>query len=213
MAPGNASLSPHTQRPQQGRLRVKPDLHVITNVKFAMRHRYIQIWICHWVAGQKILPFAGFVPDDNYFKTSPTDHADCFSCHFKGPKPTAEDCDGCHKLSATRNVVWAPRYRICAKFNHAFKIHVGDCVSCHINITKVTATLRELRPDVPISACSECHNREGLSLDIEKELDAIDRNTSFVCSYCHTSNIGRLDPPPSHYLIANRPPIGRKNLK
>jgi hypothetical protein len=90
--------------------------------------------------------------------------------------------------------------------------HVAECTTCHINITKA-ATLRGLKPDVPITSCSECHNREGLRLDVTQELEAIDKNRDFVCLYCHTSNVGRLDPPTSHYLIAGREPQKRKDVK
>ena len=35
---------------------------------------------------------------------------------------------------------------------------------------------------------------------------AIDKNRNFTCVYCHAPNVGSLDPPASHYLIAERPP-------
>lgn len=92
------------------------------------------------------------------------------------------------------------------------KNHVAECTTCHINITKV-ASLRGLKPDVPITSCSECHNKVGQRQDVSKELTAIDKDRNFVCVYCHTSNVGRLDPPPGHYLIEERPPIKRKDIK
>jgi len=51
-----------------------------------------------------------------------------------------------------------------------------------------------------------------LRLDVSKELEAIDKNRDFVCSYCHTSYVGRRDPPASHYLIAGREAIKRKDI-
>jgi hypothetical protein len=66
---------------------------------------------------------------------------------------------------------------------------------------------------VPITSCTECHNKEGLRQDVSRELLAIDKNPAFVCSYCHTSNVGKLDAPASHYLIAERPPLKRKDVK
>ena len=98
------------------------------------------------------------------------------------------------------------------KFRHAREQHSGECTSCHINITKAE-TLRELKPDVPITSCTECHNKDGLRLDVAGELEAIDRNRDFVCVYCHTSDVGRRDPPASHYLIAGREPLQRKDVK
>jgi hypothetical protein len=50
-------------------------------------------------------------------------------------------------------------------------------------------------------------------LDLSKELVALDKNRDFICTYCHTSDVGRLDPPAGHYLIADRPPIKRKDMK
>jgi formate-dependent nitrite reductase cytochrome c552 subunit len=111
--------------------------------------------------------------------------------------------------------VTAPK-RISIKFSHEGggekKNHVAECTTCHINITRA-ATLRGLKPNVPITGCTECHNKEGLRQDLSKELAAIDRNRSFVCSYCHTSNVGRLDPPASHYIVAERQPLKRSDLK
>jgi hypothetical protein len=106
--------------------------------------------------------------------------------------------------------------RISAKFAHEGggekKQHVAECTTCHINITK-SASLRGLKPDVPITSCTECHNKDGLRQDLSKELIAIDKNRSFTCVYCHAENVGSLDPPPSHYLIAERPPLKRKDIK
>jgi hypothetical protein len=70
-----------------------------------------------------------------------------------------------------------------------------------------------LKPDVPITACTECHNKDGLRQDLSKELAAIDKDRNFTCVYCHGANLGSLDPPAGHYLIAERPPIKRKDIK
>lgn len=149
----------------------------------------------------------GFTPDSLTFKSVPTEHGACFNCHWKAEQPISENCAGCHKPAAptlTGGVV----KRISMKFRHEGggerKTHVAECTTCHINITKA-ATLRGLKPDVPITSCTECHNREGLRLDLSNELDAIDKNPKFVCVYCHTSDVGQLDPPGSHYAIAERP--------
>jgi mono/diheme cytochrome c family protein len=66
---------------------------------------------------------------------------------------------------------------------------------------------------VPITSCSECHNKDGLRQDLSTELVAIDKNKNFKCSYCHTSNTGKLDPPPSHTIVAGRPQLKREELR
>src|SRR5688500_17435773 len=100
-------------------------------------------------------------PATTTFKASPADHVSCFNCHWKSQTPVATDCKGCHKLSAPYNADTAPT-RISAKFIHEGggekANHVLECTACHINITK-SATLRGLKPDVPITR-SEEHTSE-----------------------------------------------------
>ena len=157
----------------------------------------------------------GFVPDVATFKSAPLSHAACFSCHWKSQQPVNDNCAGCHKLATPYLAVESPK-RISLKFKHEGggeqKNHVAECSTCHINITKATS-LRGLKPDVPITSCTECHNKEGLRQDVSKELAAIDKDRNFVCVYCHTSDVGRLDPPASHYLIAERPAVKRTDIK
>ena len=175
--------------------------------------------ICH---SQRNLPGApsagwpdGFQPKAETFKSMPSGHDSCFNCHWKSQQPIASNCAGCHKLSAAPISVSSPT-RISLKFVHEGggekKVHVAECTTCHINITKA-ASLRGLKPDVPITSCTECHNKDGLRQDVSKELASIDKNKAFVCVYCHTSNVGSLDPPASHYMISERPPLKRKEIK
>ena len=156
-----------------------------------------------------------FVPTPATFRASPTEHASCFNCHWKAQEPVADNCKGCHKLATPYTSTDLPT-RISIKYLHEGggekKQHVAECTTCHINITKA-ASLRGLKPDVPITACTECHNKDGLRQDLSKELTALDKSRGFVCVYCHTSNVGKLDPPASHYLIAERPPIKRADIK
>lgn len=150
------------------------------------------------------------------FKAVPTDHSSCFNCHWKSQEPVAANCNGCHKLATTPYALVDSPKRISAKFIHEGggekKQHIAECTTCHIHITK-PASLRGLKPDVPITACTECHNKDGLRQDLSKELVSIDKNRAFVCVYCHEPNVGTLDPPASHYLIAERPPLKRKDIK
>jgi hypothetical protein len=178
---------------------------------------YNNCTICHLTRpGTPTTPAGGwtdnFAPPPATFKTSPANHASCFNCHWKSQAPINTNCEGCHKLAAQAlPLVDLPR-RISMKFRHDREQHVAECTTCHINITKASS-LRGLKPDVPITACSECHNREGLRTDVSKELEELDKNRDFVCVYCHTSNVGRMDPPGNHYLIAGRDPLKRKDLK
>jgi hypothetical protein len=188
--------------------------------------RYWACEICHTTAqGQEIdldldMPLGGwptlsirdgFTPKPNFFKTSPTDHAACFSCHFKGQEPTAERCSGCHQ--ASKPSYKASSYlllkqvlpkRISMKFSHDgggdHKNHPAECTTCHINITKAT-TLQGLKPDVPIApgcAASSCHQPE-LAYELSRYNKA---PGSFTCVKCHTSDVGGKRPPNSHLLAA-----------
>jgi hypothetical protein len=181
---------------------------------------YNNCTMCHGPRTAPLKPPANgwtdsFVPTTASFKAAPTDHASCFNCHWKAQQPVAENCKGCHKLTQPYLPAEVPT-RISLKFEHEGggekKNHIAECTTCHINITK-SASLRGLKSDVPITSCTECHNKEGLRQDVSRELVAMDKNRDFVCVYCHTSNVGKLDPPPSHYLIAERPASKRKDIK
>ena len=176
--------------------------------------------ICHASPSAAAKPPASgwidsYAPPLATFKTSPADHSSCFSCHWKSQEPVATNCNGCHKLATPYVAANAPT-RISLKFMHDGggdrKQHPAECTTCHINITK-SATSRGLKPDVPITACTECHNKEGVRQDLNTELTALDKNRAFTCVYCHTSNVGKLDAPASHYLIAQRPPMKRSEAR
>lgn len=172
--------------------------------------------ICHASGARDPLAPSGgwvdsFVPDAATFKAIPAGHASCFNCHWKSQPPVNNDCAGCHKQAASYRAIASPE-RISMKFRHGREQHVAECTTCHINITKAS-TLRGLKPDVPITSCTECHNKDGLRLDVATELQAVDKNREFVCVYCHTSDVGKRDPPASHYLIAEREPIKRSGIK
>lgn len=152
-------------------------------------------------------------PQNATFKAAPKDHASCFNCHWKSQQPVAANCNGCHKLAGTPLDATTAPMRISMKFIHdggGEKLnHVLECTSCHINITK-SASLRGLKPDVPITACTECHNKDGGRQDLNKELVELEKNRAFVCTYCHAPNVGNQDAPLSHFLIAQRKPLKRK---
>jgi Outer membrane cytochrome MtrC/MtrF-like, domains II/IV len=203
------------------RERVSTFAHALTSSLSSVdtTQTYYNCAICHVQSGVPPAPATGwpdgFLPKPETFKAVPTKHDSCFNCHWKSQKPIAQDCGDCHKPLALSSAANAPT-RISLKFMHEGggdkKNHVKECTSCHINITK-SVTVQGLKPDVPITACTECHNKVGNREDVSNELIAIDKNKTFVCVYCHTSNIGSLDPPASHYLIAERPPRKRKEIK
>jgi hypothetical protein len=177
--------------------------------------------ICHRPNNQTVTPppsgwVDGFIPPANSFKGVPAKHDACFNCHWKNQEPVRDTCAGCHKPAMAPDSPAAARIRISIKFSHEGggekKNHVAECTTCHINITKA-ASLRGLQPDVPITSCTECHNKEGLRQDLNKELAAIDKDRAFVCVYCHTSNVGTLDPPAGHYTVAERQPLKRAGMK
>ncbi len=153
-----------------------------------------------------------FVPAADTFKLAPLSHASCFNCHWGSQQPVNNNCAGCHKLATQPYLVMGFTPRISLKFRHGREQHTQECTTCHINITK-SATLRGLKPDVPITACLECHNKGPVRFDVTNELLAIDKNRDFTCTYCHTSDVGRRDPPASHYLISGLPPKKRKDVK
>ena len=176
--------------------------------------------ICHAQPSVAAKPPRGgwldsYAPTLATFKASPAEHSSCFSCHWKSQEPVATNCNGCHKLATPYDAPIAPT-RISLKFMHdgggEKKQHVAECTTCHINITK-SATSRGLKPDVPITACTECHNKDGLRHDLDTELTTLDKNRAFTCVYCHTSNVGKLDAPLSHFLIAQRPQIKRSEAR
>lgn len=211
-----ASLRPRRGFGEEARTLFVKSAHAVVDDK-----TYNNCTICHSPNTKQTAPppggwIDGFVPRPETFKAVPDQHAACFNCHWKSQEPVKDNCAGCHKPAAAPYMPVTTPKRISIKFSHEGggekKNHIAECTTCHINITRA-ATLRGLKPDVPITGCTECHNKEGLRQDLSKELAAIDRDRSFVCSYCHTSNVGKLDPPGSHYIVAERQPLKRSDLK
>jgi hypothetical protein len=143
----------------------------------------------------------GFAPASGTFKTRPHAHDACFACHWKNEKPAANDCAGCHKPAATFIAATTPK-RISIKFAHegGKGEHVMECTTCHINITRA-GSLRGLTPDVPVNACATCH-RDSKKTTYPKAVTIEDELSQFKktgnCTYCHTSDVGKKQPPPSH---------------
>ena len=177
---------------------------------------YNNCTICHSARQDGPTPPTGgwvdsFVPPAGTFKSVPTGHASCFNCHWKAQVPVNDDCKGCHRLDKPSAPVQVVR-RLSMKFTHAREQHIDECTTCHINITK-SSSARGLNPDVPITSCTGCHNQVGKREDLDAELAKLGKDKDFVCTYCHTSDKGRLDPPASHYLITGRKPITRAEIR
>lgn len=207
------TLSPVVARNQKRVTRLVSFAHAVQD-----KADYNNCTICHATNSRSMIAPAqgwtdGFIPTADSFKTAPASHSACFNCHWKNQPPTKDNCGDCHKLEAPYFPATAP-VRISMKFNHkgGRGEHLAECTTCHINITK-SASVRGLKPDVPITGCTACHNKSGLREDLNQELVALDKNKDFVCTYCHTSEVGRRDPKPSHYLVAERKPLTRKDIR
>ena len=159
--------------------------------------------ICHRVNEDLVIaPLTGATTESTkFYKTAPHAHDSCFNCHWKDQKPAASDCGGCHKWVDTFTPSPGLK-RISAMFNHegGKGEHVAECTTCHINITRASS-LRGLTPDVPINACASCHRESKKTtypkaVTIEAELETFKKTGN--CVYCHTADIGKKQPPPSH---------------
>jgi hypothetical protein len=153
------------------------------------------------------------------FKTRPTTHAACFTCHNQESElaPLPKNCESCHKLATAtlpadfdpqlaRKIgvddwwtltAWRSRYSSGA-FRH--EVHADlSCTKCH-NATMNTVDVRTLK--VPVSSCGGaegCHVTatadEGGILNYE--IDKRKTNQNFVCVKCHIV-LGAKPTPASH---------------
>ena len=171
-----------------------------------------------------------FKPAEGTFKTSPSGHEACFKCHWEDKKPRKDECAGCHLLSedvadTDRNLLspiarewfktWPSEWpkRVLLKFNHDSKSHVADCITCHLNITEMN-TLDIFKAEVPVEACVKCHLQPTTPASFSKEMynedddilegrnnDPASMEGKNTCTGCHTSTIGNMPPPCSHYKL------------
>ena len=90
--------------------------------------------------------------------------------------------------------------------------HDLGCTACHINIAQMT-TLNLPKADVGIVACGPCHSAtagipagDGSKVTIFDEMTLkADISKSYTCVACHTSVIGREQPPCTHYSVIGQP--------
>jgi hypothetical protein len=153
------------------------------------------------------------------FKTSPTGHATCFTCHSAdtGILPAPTDCATCHKPAAAlaktdfdpkiaapmkiedKIMLTAWRKRdSSATFRHEFSSHAElDCTTCH-NAAAINTT-DPLTKKVPVTSCNMCHitatTDDGGILNFEDE--SKQKDAKFKCVKCHLA-FGRSAIPESH---------------
>jgi hypothetical protein len=153
------------------------------------------------------------------FKTVPTGHTTCFTCHSTdtGILPVPSDCATCHKLDAPlaktdfdariaapmkiedKIMLMAWRKRdSSATFRHEFSSHADlDCAACH-NVTAISTT-DALTKKVPVTSCNMCHITatadDGGVLNFE--VDARKKDAKFQCVKCHIA-FGKSPVPESH---------------
>jgi hypothetical protein len=153
------------------------------------------------------------------FKTTPTSHKTCFTCHSadSGISPAPTDCATCHKLKPAEgpsdfDIASAKRMQITDKimlsawrkrdssatFRHEWTSHSElSCDTCH-NV-KAMNTLEPVTKKVPVSSCGTCHATatadDGGALNFEVE--SRQKNPAFQCAKCHIA-FGKQPIPESH---------------
>ena len=161
----------------------------------------------------------GFWLKRGTFKSTPTGHTTCFTCHSQdsGLEPSPANCAACHKLAqkpppadfdpnlanrmGIRDRVTLDAWRkrdSSGKFRHEFVAHVDlSCDTCH-NVQKMN-TLDFQSRKVAVSSCSTCHATatvdDGGALTVE--VASRKANATFRCTKCHVV-FGARPVPDSH---------------
>jgi hypothetical protein len=167
----------------------------------------------------------GFWLKKGTFKTSPTSHTICFTCHSadSGIAPAPGDCNTCHKLAqpqllkvdfdaklaATMGITdatllsrWSRRVSAGA-FRHEGGEHPDlNCTGCHNVPSPAFNTLDVKTLKVPVRSCGGadgCHITatadDGGALNFE--IDQRKKDPAFVCTKCHVA-FGSSPIPPGH---------------
>lgn len=153
------------------------------------------------------------------FKSSPTGHKTCFTCHSaeSGILPAPQTCSACHQLKPAMpagdfdaklvaamkidNKVMTDSWRrrdAAGKFSHEFFGHVElSCSTCHNVLTMNTADPTTKK--VTMASCATCHatatSDDGGALNYEADMRK--KTPTFECVKCHVT-FGRLPIPDSH---------------
>jgi hypothetical protein len=158
------------------------------------------------------------------FKTIPSSHTICFTCHNadSGIPPEPKNCEMCHKLvnPSARKVDFDPklaaqmgadkvmldrwRRRISAgAFRHEGGAHPDlSCLDCHNAASSAFNTVDAKTLKVPVKSCGGadgCHITQTLDDGgpLNYEIDSRKKDPNFVCTKCHTS-FGKEPVPESH---------------
>lgn len=146
------------------------------------------------------------------FKTTPGNHATCFTCHSQeaGITPAPSDCNACHKLAGAEGGAQAVRVdfdpQLAARmgitdrlmlekwrkrgssgtFRHEGGMHPDQsCATCHNIATMNTTAPKTLK--VAVQSCAPCHitatTDDGGALNAEA--DAKKARPAFQCTKCH----------------------------
>ena len=165
------------------------------------------------------------------FKTIPTSHTICFTCHNadSGIAPEPKNCEVCHKLTSSMPLKtdfdsllaakmgadhvmlarWSRRISAGA-FRHEGGEHPDlSCLNCHKVDTGAFSTVDPKTIKVPVKSCGGadgCHITtivdEGGALNFE--IDSRRKDPKFVCTKCHVT-FGREPIPENHPLAIPTP--------
>lgn len=157
------------------------------------------------------------------FKTTPSSHTVCFTCHSadSGIAPVPADCNLCHKLGSPQslkvdfdaklaNTIGTTDATIISKWSRrisagAFRHEGGEhpdlnCMGCHNIPTMNTLDAKTLK--VPMRSCGGadgCHvtatTDDGGALNFE--IDQKKKDPTFVCTKCHIT-FGKEGVPEDH---------------
>ena len=149
----------------------------------------------------------GFWLKKGTFKSTPTGHTACFTCHSQdsGLAPAPSDCAACHKfkqigppadfdatlaahIGVTDRITldqWRRRDSS-GKFRHEWFSHSElSCSTCHNVETMGTTDWRTKK--VAVSSCSTCHatptSDDGGAINFE--IDSKKADPAFQCTKCH----------------------------
>ena len=158
------------------------------------------------------------------FKTIPTSHTICFTCHNadSGIAPEPKNCETCHKLAQLTPLKtdfdsklaptmgadklmlarWSRRQSAGA-FRHEGGMHPDlNCMDCHNVATSTFSTVDPKTMKVAVKSCGGadgCHITQTLDDGgaLNFEADARKKNPNFVCTKCHVT-LGKEPLPENH---------------
>jgi hypothetical protein len=158
------------------------------------------------------------------FKTIPSSHTICFTCHNadSGIAPEPKNCETCHQLTGAAQLPvdfdpklatgmgadtlmlarWSKRHSAGA-FRHEGGMHPDlSCLDCHNAATSTFSTVDPNTLKVAVRSCGGadgCHITntldEGGALNFE--IDSRKKNPNFVCTKCHVT-FGKAPVPANH---------------